>query len=154
MIKRKKRLIEPRFQATVVLYSFALSLISLVVFYAGYCISFYRLIDAGIDGVDVERNLSLFHTLSQQAAEISTVFIGTSVISLIVNVIFGIIFSHRLVGPLYRLKTHLSLCADQHTLKKVSFRKKDYFQDVADSFNQFTDTYTNGRNVNETPKDC
>jgi hypothetical protein len=44
-------------------------------------------------------------------------------------------FSNRFVGPLLRLRRNLRQLADGEQVRPIGFRDKDYWQDLADSFN-------------------
>jgi signal transduction histidine kinase len=46
-----------------------------------------------------------------------------------------IFFSHKVAGPLYKLKKFLIQVKEGQNISRLSFRKGDYFQDIADEFN-------------------
>jgi hypothetical protein len=50
-----------------------------------------------------------------------------------------IFFSHRVAGPLYKLKKHLAEIRTNGIKDKLFFRKTDYFLEVADEVNQTMD---------------
>ena len=54
----------------------------------------------------------------------------------------GLYLSHRVAGPLGRLKNEMDGVASGKTPGVVKFRKKDFFQDLAASFNRQTDALT------------
>lgn len=54
-------------------------------------------------------------------------------------VFFAMWFSNRLVGPIYRLKKVLEEGRDGQKVRKIYFRKWDYFQDLNESFNAFVE---------------
>ena len=54
----------------------------------------------------------------------------------------AISFSHRMVGPITRLRRELKSLADGNTANKIEFRPDDYWQDVAGEFNEFSDCVT------------
>jgi methyl-accepting chemotaxis protein len=47
----------------------------------------------------------------------------------------GIRYSHRIAGPLYRLDSKMRRIAEGEAPSPVSFRRKDQFLQLADSFN-------------------
>jgi signal transduction histidine kinase len=61
------------------------------------------------------------------------------VITLLVFVIF-IFFTHKIAGPLFKLKNHLSGIREGNAITQLSFRNGDYFQDVAEEVNIFLET--------------
>jgi methyl-accepting chemotaxis protein len=61
-----------------------------------------------------------------------------SIILIILLALFGVgaaalIFSHRIVGPIFRIKRYIDMLADGQDIPVVKIRKNDEFQDVADS---------------------
>ena len=61
-----------------------------------------------------------------------------SIIIILLLVLFGVgiaalLFSHRIVGPIFRIKRYIDMLADGQDIPPVKIRKNDEFQDVADS---------------------
>ncbi len=58
-----------------------------------------------------------------------------------------IFFSHKIAGPLYKLQKHLGKIRNKETHSKLTFRKGDYFQDLAEevnmTFDQIEEDYKN-----------
>jgi len=52
-----------------------------------------------------------------------------------------IIFTHKVAGPLYKLKKYLSNLRNGYNDGKLYFRNGDYFQDVADEVNSTIEVY-------------
>ena len=63
------------------------------------------------------------------------VFIITSVVMLVILGIATLVITHRVAGPLYRVKKHLLDVAEGKTTVDIKFRDKDYFQDLVVSIN-------------------
>jgi len=52
-------------------------------------------------------------------------------------VVFDMVrLSHRFVGPIYRLRNHLKLVADNPKCHPLNFRDDDYWQQLADPINE------------------
>lgn len=49
--------------------------------------------------------------------------------------IFSIFVSHKIAGPMYKLKNHLRALREGAELKPLFFRNGDYFKDVAEEVN-------------------
>ena len=47
-----------------------------------------------------------------------------------------VIFTHRIAGPLFKLKKHLQEFRNEGLKRKLVFRKGDFFHDVADEVNE------------------
>jgi signal transduction histidine kinase len=71
------------------------------------------------------------------------VFVATLFSSLIIFAV-GLMISHKIAGPLYRLRFDLDNMAEQGTLSKVNFRDKDYFIELEKSFNNLAEKLNKG----------
>lgn len=63
-------------------------------------------------------------------------FFGASLLVILGLFAFSVYFSNKVEGPLSRLKEHMYAVAHGQHKRKISFRKGDYFQEVADAFNE------------------
>jgi len=61
------------------------------------------------------------------------------VITIIVFVVF-IFLTHRVAGPLFKLKKHLSMIREGAPISPLVFRSGDYFHDVAEELTLFLET--------------
>ena len=73
------------------------------------------------------------------AVERLEVFVEVMVLPLILTFLclwlHGILFSHRLAGPIYRIKQALSQARSGNLSMDVKLRERDYFQDICDELN-------------------
>lgn len=67
-----------------------------------------------------------------------------SVITLLVFIVF-IFFTHKIAGPLYKLKNHLASIREGNEITPLTFRNGDYFQDVAEEVTLFLETVANNQ---------
>jgi signal transduction histidine kinase len=58
--------------------------------------------------------------------------VGFSVITFIAC----LLFSHKIAGPIYKVQKYLSAIRDREGNGKLFFRNGDYFQELADDFNE------------------
>ena len=132
---RRSLLIDPKFQLGVVLY-----FNGLVTFVLG---ALYLLLPQFLQKIELAaRNAGLpidHPVLLQLQTERSALavffllfFLATSISATLV----ALIMSHRIVGPLYRLKEHWLRVAEGKTLDDVVFREDDFFHEVADACNR------------------
>jgi hypothetical protein len=56
-----------------------------------------------------------------------------------------IFFTHKIAGPLYKLKNHLAAIREGHEITPLTFRKGDYFEDVAEEVTLFLETVVNNQ---------
>ncbi len=78
------------------------------------------------------------------------VVVGVSVLYIVLTAVFGLFYSHKMAGPVYRIKRTLREMADgQMPLDhEIRLRKGDQFQDLAEVLNYFL------RSVNDRLKNC
>ncbi len=69
----------------------------------------------------------------------------SSLVFMIIVSIWGIILSHRVAGPLHKLKMSIDNITNGKTDTRVFFRKNDHFQDLAASFNDMMDELTKNK---------
>ena len=78
-----------------------------------------------------------FEFISQQSSFVNTLFIVAAVTVFCVLMLIGIILSHRIAGPLYRLEKHLDYMGETGERRELRFRKDDFFPEVASALNRF-----------------
>lgn len=69
----------------------------------------------------------------------ATPIITISVINLVVIVIFSLFFSHKMAGPVRRIKKTLQIYLDEGDYKTITLRKGDHFIELADIINKVMD---------------
>lgn len=62
--------------------------------------------------------------------------LAVSFLNLIVITVFGIFFSHRMAGPIHRIRNTLAEFNEMHSADPITLRKKDFFQDLASLINR------------------
>lgn len=78
-----------------------------------------------------------FQFVNAQESEMATYFLILAAITIIILSIFGIFFSHRVAGPIYKMTKELKRMSDDGEAMPVSFRKNDFFHELQDAFNAF-----------------
>ncbi len=134
---RKKRtlLINPRFQLTFLAWSVVMLFASIGTFYGGIYYFFYKFVRLGaIAGLPADH--VIFQFLDAQKTQMNTIFIWTAGTASVILVAGSLWISHRVAGPLHRLRQHMDLMAEGQTLDEVKFRKNDFFPELAKSCNR------------------
>lgn len=82
-----------------------------------------------------------FHTVIQGAQSKFLLFLILIqfLFSLIVLILF-IFFTHKIAGPLYKLKMHLQHIREGQEITPLTFRDGDYFHDVAEEVSEFLES--------------
>ena len=84
-----------------------------------------------------------FDFISKQRSTFLNFFLVTFSGVTVVFLYVGFVLSHRIAGPMYRLKKHMDEISQTGSLKSLKFRKDDFFQEVADSFNAIVEERNN-----------
>lgn len=133
--RRKVYLINKNFQIKFLIYSIFISLVTITVFYL-MIYSFY----------EYGRQLGLemgfppghiwFRFIDERQIDMGSFFLITSIIVFVFIVISGIWYSHKIAGPIYRISTQLKTISLDRLINKLSFRKYDFFLDLAVAYNK------------------
>lgn len=81
-----------------------------------------------------------FQFLNEQKSITDKLFGVTTAAVLLVLGSFGIVLSHRVAGPVYRVSEHLRDMAETHNYKALSFRKSDEFPELAGAVNSLVES--------------
>lgn len=132
---RKAYLVNPDFQLKLIGYALFIALLTIGVFYLSNLYFFWKLIEVGKNS-KFSPDHPFFMFIGEQKRLMNSVFLVTALISLGTLIVAGVFLSHRIAGPIYRLKIYLNaIVADQH-FRELKFRKGDFFADLAESINQ------------------
>jgi hypothetical protein len=133
---RKSFLIHPRFQMTFLGFMFLVFLTTIFEVYLAHLYFFRKFYQLG-HSMQLDPNHVFFKFIQQEQTSMNWVFICLSAMMLVSLLICGLIFSHKIAGPLHRLKTHLQNTVQSGQTKTFHFRKGDFFQDLAEAYNQY-----------------
>ena len=78
-----------------------------------------------------------YQFLIQESSRMNLIFSMTLFATLTVIVAYGIRFSHKVAGPLYRFSTYLRENDPSKPIPDLKFREGDFFIDLSRDFNQF-----------------
>lgn len=133
--KRKVLLINKRFQLSMLSWFFLLAIGLIALFYTANWYFFQNLTklaqEAGLPSDHV-----FFQFIEGQKIIMNRIYIITSSLSIVVITVGGLVLSHKIAGPLYRLTRHLEKNSMEN-VTPVKFRTGDYFQEIQHAFNEF-----------------
>ena len=131
--KRTIYLINPKFQIKFSLFVSSLiglcSLIYPLVIYEIY----NNLVNQITDPQITEKLLSL-------RVDIIKGLVLFQIVFMILVFVISIFQSHKIAGPLHRLKDHFNRIKENQLTNQLSFRKGDHFQDIAEHYNAAIDS--------------
>lgn len=134
--RRKIFLINPRFQKVFVGKMVGLALVVSAIFYASHLYFFWKANQMGLE-IGLANDHVFFKFIAEQQRAMSWVFLVTSAAVSGLLVIFGMAYSHRIAGPLHHLRRYLKDRSEGRAQGPLVFRSSDYFQEVAESLNDY-----------------
>lgn len=82
-----------------------------------------------------------FHTVIQSAQSQFLLFlIFIQLLFSVIVLILFVFFTHKIAGPLYKLKMHLQHIREGEEIRPLTFRDGDYFHDVAEEVSEFLES--------------
>jgi methyl-accepting chemotaxis protein len=132
--RRSVFLINPKFQLQVIGYAIALAALTIGIFYGANLYFFWEFKQQGT-AVGLPTDHVFFRFMSEQQSRMNVLFLFGSLAVTTVISVGGLVLSHRIAGPLYRLHKHMMQVAEGKTTQDVSFRDKDFFQELENSYN-------------------
>lgn len=127
--KRRQFLVNPPFQFRIMGWMTLISLAPVFVFFSAHHYFFWQLERLGLD-IGLSGEHVYFKFLEVQSQKLFLIFIICSVLTTTCVLLLGLFLSHRIAGPIHRLKSYLQ---DFHRNEKnppLSFREGDYFGEL------------------------
>ena len=131
---RKHILINPAFQVKFAL----LFTLAVMVFASIFPIFVYTLFES-MENHSLFKSTSALQALREARSDMVIFFIVMTVVTTLTAFLLALFHSHRIAGPLYKLR--MSMVAMQQGVlnQHIKFRTKDNFTELADGFNAMTD---------------
>lgn len=132
--RRRILLINPRFQISVMVHGLLLIVLITAMFYFYETFFLYQVNEI------VHRHADVPPSLAGDIENLHSMFFPWFVLILFatsfVIMSFLLFFSHRIAGPIYHAVNYLNAVAkNPNVIRKVGFREKDYFHELADAIN-------------------
>lgn len=137
---RKNFLINPTFQLSMVGIFIAISLIVNLIYFYSMNISFEEFVNLGKQ-LGLPKESQFFKFIGHQKNQFTNIFLTTSLLSSAILIIFGILLSHKIAGPVFRITEDLKSMIKDKKIKEVHFRKGDFFIELTETFNIFLKSY-------------
>ena len=135
--KRRIVLINPNFQLRIIGYFSSIALLIVGAFYLGFYFFVYTMTKQ-VAEMDFNNNHQLFNKIiEQQVANANTIIIFVSIVVVVFLMIMGMVISHRIAGPIYRICSVLSTCQKKSDFQDIQLRDGDYFPELAEQINNF-----------------
>ncbi len=133
---RRQYLVNPKLQKNIIYLSFIVSFVVALIIVLAMMYTFMQFEKTG-ETLGLSERHTYFEFLQIQKKVLIGTFLIVVPLALIVSTGIGLMFSHRIAGPMYKLKMHLDQLTESGEIKEIKFREGDYFTEVADAFNSF-----------------
>lgn len=141
LLREKKFLINNDFQVQFMLSLLLISICSMSVIYLANDYFFHSYMQKG-QALNLPPDHPFFLMIHEQKKFMTHVFIVVALSISTIAGLWGLFYSHKIAGPLYRLNRYFTQAAkDSAPLsQKIYFRDDDFFQDVPESINKYIDS--------------
>ena len=140
---RRQYLVNRKFQFSFIFYMLLLTTLMILILFASNIVFLNSCFDIGVR-IGLPRNHMYFELIDSQRGTMRNIFLIGSFATFLCMTIFGVIFSHRIAGPLLRLKNYVEAMIAGKVDHELEFRKDDYFSELADVVSELAEK-THGR---------
>ncbi len=125
--KFKTLLLDPKLQLILISYFVFLFMISTLSIYGVIYLFFYRFTQKALS-VGLPADHVFFHFINGLKYDLDMTFLAFSVFNMVLLIGCGILISHKIAGPVYRIKKFLT--SENIKNERFVLRKGDFFRDV------------------------
>jgi hypothetical protein len=123
----KNIFINPPFQLKVLSYFIGLFVLSTISLYTTTFLLFWKIKQKALN-VGIPDGHVFYKFLLNQKSDVDNLFIGLAVLNFILLVAVVVVVSHRIAGPIHKLKMHLE--AKDLEAEDFKLRESDFFQEL------------------------
>jgi hypothetical protein len=132
---RKRLLVNPAFQFSFMKYILGIALGTVLIFYVAKVL-FFRQLSSELGTLGFGPDHAIFGMVTNQSRRMDGILAAAAVIEALFLTWMGLRLSHRVAGPLLRLKNEMLRTAQGGEVTPLKFRDGDYFEDLAEAYNQ------------------
>jgi len=135
VLRRKRLLINPQFQGRFALFAIVTTLLMVPIFIVAnyYFFNLFAEKSRAL-GLPADHELMLF--VERQQKLMALVFIGATLLAILINVVSSYFFSHRIAGSIFRLTSSMNQATDIRSAKTIQPRDEDFFQETHEAYNR------------------
>jgi methyl-accepting chemotaxis protein len=132
--RRRTYLINPRFQWRFIGFMAIVSVLAISMLFVSN-ILFFRNMEHEALSVGLTRDNPYFDFLQEQKSALSMLYFTVSGLVFVLMMGLGILYSHRIAGPLHHLDRKMRRIAGGEEPSPLQFRRRDQFLELTESFN-------------------
>jgi hypothetical protein len=135
-------LINPKFQWTLIGYAAFVATLILLAVYGLFSFGFHEFVQIGTQA-GLPADHVYFQFIQMQETTFLRVIAAIAVLIGIILIVGGLMISHKIAGPIYRMQKEFNQMRDANPveLHPIQFRKGDFFPELAESFNSLVTRY-------------
>jgi hypothetical protein len=123
----KNILINPKFQLKLMSYFSILFVLTTLSLYSTTLLFFWKM-QQKAHSVGIPDEHVFYRFLSNQKSEFDSLFLGLAIFNFLLLIGTGFLVSHRIAGPIHKLKEYLS--KDQAESSEFKLRDSDFFKEL------------------------
>lgn len=123
----KNLFINPNFQLRFMSYFVTLFFLTTISLYSTTFLFFWRIKEKALK-VGIPEGHAFFRFLGTQKEDLDALFIGLAILNLLLLLGIGFIISHRIAGPIHKLKKQLEQIDNQP--EEFKLRESDFFREL------------------------
>jgi len=131
--RRRTYLINPRFQWRFIGFMATVSVLAISLLFVSN-ILFFRNMEQEALSVGLTRDNPYFDFLQEQKSALTILYFTVSGLVFVLMMALGILYSHRIAGPLHHLDRKMRRIAGGEAPSPLQFRRRDQFPELAESF--------------------
>lgn len=131
----KNYIIYPKFQWKLIQYFLVLGMFTSGVFYGAVWYFFEMFESRGIK-VGIPKHHVFYDFINDLHSEMNIIFAVTTIFIFLILIIAGVLISHKVAGPIYRMEADLLEMAQTKKFRPIKFREGDFFMNLATNFNK------------------
>jgi signal transduction histidine kinase len=132
---RRQYLINPGFQLK---FSFLITL-AMFTFNMAFPLFMITMIDAAMGHRLIIKNPVAVEALQEARSEFILYMVLLEVLFILMTFVLALFHSHKIAGPLYKLRISMAALKQGVLDRHISFRSKDNFPELAEEFNEMSD---------------
>lgn len=126
-------LVDRIFQFKLLSYFFGLFLLTTISLYSTTYLFFWNMKNKGLK-VGIPEGHVYYQFLLNQKHDLDLLFIGLVAFNLVLLITVGLVISHRVAGPIFKIVQHLT--DPKLNQEPIKFRENDFFKELAPLINK------------------
>lgn len=134
----KNLIINPRVQFKLIAVFSGVFFLTVSTLYSTIYLFFWRFHEKAIN-VGIPEGHVFFKFLYEQKHNLDMLFVALIIVNFFVLILVGIVISHRIAGPIEKLKNHLETIHDE--AEDFRLRENDFFSDISPVVNKLRERF-------------